>query len=615
MLAHLAPRLIVMKSYGFLWRSLIGLAIAGFSGVARGQYIVQTVAGPGMALTTADGMSNNGWIDGTFTPTGSSVGHIGIYNYITGAFQDLGPYVAGYTQMNVGPVNNSGQVLAETNDGTTQHYAYLYSPGSAPVPLGALPGATGSTTVYAINDSGVIVGQSYVGNSTQQGFVYRNGVMTALAAPASSCEWINDAGTICGFSSAQSGAYCGTIWSPSGEPQLFPAVSGYFAGINDFNTAVGVSSTGQGGSVEPVMASGTTVTVLPDLPQGIQNGFESAWAFSIDDNNHVVGFCQLPDATDTLVAILWDQAKAYNLNNFAALPNGDTLSGATQISPTGVILAGGTIDNYAYSYVLTPPITISATTSPAGAATLRGAGGYLPGHKVNFGAAPKAGYSFVNWTNDGIVVSSNPTWSTTAGASQSYTANFTATSLTFSSPSVTGGTDVTATLDLGHAVSADQSFNLTSTTAVTTLPSGPVTVPAGSSSVSFDIGTTGVLKNTIAHITATGPSKVVGSFAIAPPQLASIFIANPTGIGGAFSPVVTLTLTGPAPAGAYVKFPCSNGALYGAYPTSTGFPFPAGQTTASFTLTTKAVKQTVEATFNINGLVQATNQGPITINP
>jgi hypothetical protein len=95
---------------------MVGLTAACLSSVAHAQYIVQTVAGPGMPLTTASGMSNNGWIDGTFTPAGSSVGHIGIYNYITGAFQDLGPYVAGYTKMNVGAVNNSGQVLAETND-------------------------------------------------------------------------------------------------------------------------------------------------------------------------------------------------------------------------------------------------------------------------------------------------------------------------------------------------------------------------------------------------------------------------------------------------------------------------------------------------------------------
>ena len=154
----------------------MGFAIASLFYLAQAQYIVQTVGGPGMPLSNIGWMSNNGWIDGTFTPAGSSVSHVGIYNYITGVFEDLGAYPAGYAKMNVGAVNNSGQVLAEPNDGTTQHYAYLYSPGNAPVPLGALPGANGTATCYAINDSGVVVG-----SSNNQAFIYQNGTMTALA--------------------------------------------------------------------------------------------------------------------------------------------------------------------------------------------------------------------------------------------------------------------------------------------------------------------------------------------------------------------------------------------------------------------------------------------------
>jgi len=69
--------------------------------------------------------------------------------------------------------------------------------------------------------------------------------------------------------------------------------------------------------------------------------------------------------------------------------------------------------------------SISVTINPANGGAISGAGTYTGGSAVNLSATANTGYTFVNWTESGSEVSSNPNYSFTATADRTLVANFT----------------------------------------------------------------------------------------------------------------------------------------------------------------------------------------------
>ena len=67
---------------------------------------------------------------------------------------------------------------------------------------------------------------------------------------------------------------------------------------------------------------------------------------------------------------------------------------------------------------------ISATVQPVGAGTVNGSGNYAAGSTCTLSATAAEGYFFLNWTQNGNVVSSNPIYSFTVTGNASYVANF-----------------------------------------------------------------------------------------------------------------------------------------------------------------------------------------------
>ena len=74
--------------------------------------------------------------------------------------------------------------------------------------------------------------------------------------------------------------------------------------------------------------------------------------------------------------------------------------------------------------------TITATANPAEGGSVLGGGIYSPGEVVTVFAAAADGYEFTNWTEDGVVVSTTPTYSFTATSDRDLVANFIPTSVT-----------------------------------------------------------------------------------------------------------------------------------------------------------------------------------------
>ena len=68
--------------------------------------------------------------------------------------------------------------------------------------------------------------------------------------------------------------------------------------------------------------------------------------------------------------------------------------------------------------------SINVTANPNNGGTVTGAGLYAPGSACTLTAVANAGYSFVNWTKNGVVVSTNASYSFTVTETASYVANF-----------------------------------------------------------------------------------------------------------------------------------------------------------------------------------------------
>jgi len=68
--------------------------------------------------------------------------------------------------------------------------------------------------------------------------------------------------------------------------------------------------------------------------------------------------------------------------------------------------------------------TVSTSSSPADGGTTTGGGTYNSGQIVTVTATPNSGYSFVNWTENGTSVSTNPSYQFTINSNRNLVANF-----------------------------------------------------------------------------------------------------------------------------------------------------------------------------------------------
>ena len=69
--------------------------------------------------------------------------------------------------------------------------------------------------------------------------------------------------------------------------------------------------------------------------------------------------------------------------------------------------------------------TVATQTSPANAGNVNGSGSFVSGTSVTVTATANSGYTFTNWTENGIVQSTSPSYSFTLATNRNLVANFT----------------------------------------------------------------------------------------------------------------------------------------------------------------------------------------------
>ena len=160
------------------------------------------------------------------------------------------------------------------------------------------------------------------------------------------------------------------------------------------------------------------------------------------------------------------------------LKNGVTVSGGTSIFEGRCFLdatvSGGsnvTLSQYNSGGGGTPPgpgqnYTISATANPTAGGSVSGAGTYPRNTTCTLTATANSGYTFVNWTRNGSVVSTNATYSFQVTGNASFVANFTQNSYTVTAtanPTEGGSIAGTGTYNHGTTVilraTANEGYN------------------------------------------------------------------------------------------------------------------------------------------------------------
>ena len=165
-------------------------------------------------------------------------------------------------------------------------------------------------------------------------------------------------------------------------------------------------------------------------------------------------------------------------------------------------------------------LAVNLSANPAAGGTTIGAGAYDAGTLVSITAVPTNGYSFVNWTSNGVEVSKNLIHQFTINESKTFTANFALVPLgkfavNLSANPTAGGTTLGAgTFDAGTLVS------------ITAVPTN------GYSFVNWTSNGVEVSKNLIHQFTINKSETFIANFALLPVAQFTVNLSSNPAAGG-----------------------------------------------------------------------------------
>ena len=340
---------------------------------------------------------------------------------VTYVLRDLG--TLGGTSSFARDINNLGQVTGNAQTATGQPAprlnTFLWDEPGPMVNLGVLPGSNNFSRGYAINDFGVVVGES--DNNTSRAFVYANGTLTGLIRLAGDNDRgvahdINNNGVIVGISSngvaSRPTRWVNGVASDLGSVDGLSTTTGRAWGLNEAGQAVGNSRRDTAGTVtQATFWSGTGAplnlgSLLPDsfsdafainaagtiagvavagntssgtnIRQAVRWNFNgSAYALealgsmgrtfseakAINDAGQIVGFVTNISGSPQR-AFLYQAGAMVDLNTFIDVASGFTLATAEGINDRGDIVGWGMVDGQNRAYML------QAVPEPSSAALL-----------------------------------------------------------------------------------------------------------------------------------------------------------------------------------------------------------------------------------------------------
>ena len=242
--------------------------------------------------------------------------------------------------------------------------------------LGTLPGGTDAVALM-INEADQIVGQSYTGDSvppplsgtcgdfplTLHGFFWDNGRIVDLGTLGGSCTSayaLNNRGQVVGQSTlAEDQTSHPYIWQPGKMTDLgtLGGTYGYASWLNDSGTVVGLATPQGDQALIAFLWKDGAISDLGALP-----GDGCSGANAINSQGQIVGgsgfnvadfFADCNDPVEH--AVLWEDGKILDLNNFVPPGYDLTLNEAVSINDSGEISGFGTIsDGNQHAFLLIP---------------------------------------------------------------------------------------------------------------------------------------------------------------------------------------------------------------------------------------------------------------------
>lgn len=244
---------------------------------------------------------------------------------------------------------------------------------------------------------------------------------------------------------------------PCGTVGAYNAAYGWneFTGIYEdescYCTITAAAEPLEGGSVTGagVHIVGTTCTLVatPNTGYGFSNwtkngtvvSTNATFSFTATETaDYVAHFAILPDYT---IAVSANPSSGGTVTGGGTFTQGQSCT-VTATTHSGYLFTNWTENgtvvstnaNYTFTvnsdrtlvanFTVIPSYTITVTADPNIGGTVSGGGTYLEGALCALTASPNTGYIFVNWTKNGAVISSNPSYSFTVTGDATYVAHF-----------------------------------------------------------------------------------------------------------------------------------------------------------------------------------------------
>ena len=607
------------------------------AGASTATFSISTSAVSASTTATITGTTSGGSQTGTLTITPATLARLTVSpTSVNGGTSSTG------TVTLTGAAGSSGSVVALTSSSSS---AVVPSTVTVPAGSSAVNFTITTSTVTATTTAtltGTLAGVSQTATLT----INPAGLEGLAISPASVQGGTSSTGTITLYAAAPTGGSTVSLSSSSSSATVPGSVT-VAAGATTatFTITTSAVSTSTSATITATL-SGTpktaTLTITPASlvsvtlsPTSVVGGSNSTGTVTIS------GVAPTGGAVVTLAS----SSGSATLPSTVTVPTGFTTATftvkTTAVSANTTATINGTLNGTSQSAILTiqSESLVAVSVSPTSVV-----GGNVAVGTVTLGTAAPAGGITVTLSAFGapattpanVTVAAGATSATfnvaTTGVSSSATATITATlngvsktasltltpatliSITFNPATVIGGVGTTGTVNLsGDAPSGGVKVTISSSSSsISLLPS--VTIPAGSSSATFAVGTKSVTVATNAVVLGKlGTQSVTGTVTLDPTQVVSISTTPTSLVGGsqatASGTVVINSSAGSS--GVSVSLKSSNTA---ALVVPATVKVASGATAATFTITHKRVttSQTVTITATYGGVSQKTT---ITLNP
>jgi len=342
--------------------------LAALPAVAAAQparFTVREIPTFGGASSFALDVNNPGTATGNAqTPLGTLAPRLNAFRWDGTTLTNLGTLPGSNNFSRGYAINDAGVIVGESDNNAPR--AFRWENGTM-TDLGTLGGT--SAVAHGINNRGQIVGIASNG-TVSRAFLWENGAMRDLGAADGSTDtfaraWaIDDAGVAVGFSRSAAGVSQATRWAGGTAESLGSLGTGTLfseaLGVSDAGMIVGRSNTGA------ATRFGTSIFQAFLWQNGAMSGLDPlGYTFSVANDvnragwavGHGTNVSGLPQG-----ALLWQGGAAYDLNAQLVRGGGWTLRSAEGVNERGQIVGYGTFNGQTRGFVLTPvpePATVS----------------------------------------------------------------------------------------------------------------------------------------------------------------------------------------------------------------------------------------------------------------